>query len=69
MTTKTIANRSIKARAKATPDRIQNDIINAKAIVDQKIVDNTIHHIAETEALGLADLPDGNISVPMNLWP
>ena len=67
-TTKTVANRAIKARAKATPDRIQNDIVSAKAIVDQKIVDNAIHHVAETEELSLADLPDGDISVPMNLW-
>ena len=67
-TTKTVANRAIKARAKATPDRIQNDIVSAKAIVDQKIVDNAIHHVAETEELSLNDLPKGDISVPMNLW-
>ncbi len=67
-TTKTIANRAIKARAKATPDRIQNDIVSAKAIVDQEIVNNAIHHVAETEELSLADLPVGDISVPMNLW-
>ncbi len=67
-TTKTVANRAIKARAKATPDRIQNDIVSAKAIVNQKIVDNAIHHVAETEELSLADLPEGDISVPMNLW-
>ena len=67
-TTKTVANRSIKARAKATPDRIQKDIVSAKAIVDQKIVDNSIHHVAETEELTVADLPQGDISVPMNLW-
>lgn len=66
--TKTVANRAIKARAKATPDRIQNDIVSAKAIVDQKIIDNAIHHVAETEELTLADLPNGDISVPMNLW-
>jgi uncharacterized protein (DUF934 family) len=67
-TTKTVANRAIKSRAKGTPDRIQKDIISAKAIVDQKIVDNTIHHVAETEELSVADLPEGDISVPMNLW-
>lgn len=66
--TKTVANRAIKARAKATPDRIQKDIISAKAIIDQKIVDNAIHHVAETEELTLADLPEGDISVPMNMW-
>ena len=68
MTTKTQANRSIKARPKATPDRIQTDIVTAKAIIDKKIVDNAIHHVAETEGLTVADLPNGDISVPMNLW-
>jgi len=68
MTSKTVANRSIKARAKATPDRIQKDIISAKAIVDQKIVDNQMHHVAETDSLEISDLPNGDISVPMNLW-
>ena len=66
--TKTVANRAIKARPKATPDRIQNDIVSAKAIIDQTIVDNAIHHVAETEELSVADLPSGDISVPMNLW-
>ncbi len=68
MTTKTQANRSIKARAKATPDRIQSDIKNIKAIVNQEIVDSDIHHVAETEDLSVADLPSGDISVPMNMW-
>jgi len=67
-TTKTVANRAIKARAKATPDRIQKDIVSAQAIVNQEIVDNTIHHVADTEELTVSDLPNGDISVPMNLW-
>lgn len=66
--TKTVANRAIKARPKATPDRIQNDIISEQAIVDRKIVDNTLHHVAETQELSPEDLPQGDISVPMNLW-
>lgn len=66
--TRTVANRSIKARPKATPDRIQADIVTAKAIVNQTIVDNAIQHVAETQDLSLADLPEGDISVPMNLW-
>lgn len=66
--TRTVANRSIKARPKATPDRIQTDIVSAQAIVNQTIVDNNIHHVAETEDLSVSDLPKGNISVPMNLW-
>ena len=67
-TPKTVANRAIKARAKAASERIQKDIVNAKAIVDQEIVDNAFHHLAEPQTLGLGDLPKGNISVPMNFW-
>jgi uncharacterized protein (DUF934 family) len=66
--TRTVANRSIKARPKATPDRIQSDIVSAKAIIDQAVVDNSVHHVAETQELSIADLPQGDISVPMNLW-
>lgn len=65
---KNVANRSKKARPKATPSRIQNNIESAKAIVDQSIIDNTIIHIAETEQLSAADLPKGQVSVPLNLW-
>ena len=43
-TQKTVPNRAIKARANATPDRIQKDITNAKAIIDRNIVDNA-HHV------------------------
>lgn len=68
MSTKTIADRSKKARPKATPSRIQSNIVSAQAIVDQKIVDNQIVHIAETEELTAADLPFGQVSVPLNLW-
>jgi uncharacterized protein (DUF934 family) len=67
-TSKAVANRAIKARGKATPSRIQANIVSTKAIVDKAIVDNTIHHVAETEALAITDLPTGDISVPMNLW-
>ena len=62
------ANRAIKARPKASPDRIQADIINAQAIVDRTIVDNQIHHVAETEDLELENLPEGDISVPLSFW-
>lgn len=65
---KTIANRSKKARPKATPSRMQSNIQSEHAIVDQKIVDNLIVHIAETEDLVAADLPSGQVSVPLNLW-
>lgn len=63
-----VANRAIKARPKATPDRIQEDISRNRAIVDKEIVDNTIYHVAETEDLSLDSLPEGDISVPLNLW-
>lgn len=64
----TIANRSIKARPKATPSRIQEDIRREKMILDRSIVDNSLVHVAETEALSISMLPDGHISVPLNLW-
>lgn len=65
---KNIADRSKKARPKATPSRIQSNIESAKAIVDQSIIDNAIIHIAETEELSAADLPNTQVSVPLNLW-
>ena len=60
--------KNLKARPKATPSRIQENIQTAKAIVAKAITDNDFIHIAETEELTLADLPAGNISVPLNLW-
>lgn len=64
----TVANRAIKARPKATPDRIQENIRNSKVVVAEAIEDNDLLHIAETEELTVNDLPAGNISVPLNLW-
>ena len=63
-----VANRSIKARPKATPDRLQENRQTPQAIVEQKIVQNSLLHIAETELLEVQDLPAGDISVPLNLW-
>lgn len=60
--------KNLKARPKATPSRIQENIQSTKAIVEQAIVDNDFTHIAETEELSIADLPKGNLSVPLNLW-
>ncbi len=68
MSTKSIADRSKKARPKATPSRIQSNIVSAQAIVDQEIVDNQVVHVAETEELTAGDLPSGQVSVPLNLW-
>ena len=60
--------RNLKARPKASPSRIQQNIHSQQAIVTRAIVDNTIQHIAETEDLNLNDLPSGDISVPLNVW-
>jgi len=65
---KNVPNRSKKARPKATPSRIQSNIESAQAIVDQTVVDNAFVHVAETEELTAADLPGGQVSVPLNLW-
>jgi len=64
----TVANRAIKARSKASPDRIQKNIDNARVIRDGCIQDNDIVHIAETEDLSVEALPAGNVSVPLSLW-
>ncbi|NND83086.1 MAG: DUF934 domain-containing protein, partial [Gammaproteobacteria bacterium] len=63
-----VANRAIKARAKATPDRIQENIANAKVIKGGAVHDNQMIHIAEAETLSVADLPQGSMSVPLSLW-
>jgi len=60
--------RNLKARPKASPSRIQQNIDSQQAIVDGVIVDNSIQHIAETEEMNLGDLPTGDISVPLNFW-
>lgn len=61
-------NRNLKARPKVTPFRIQANIVSAQAIVNESIVDNDLIHVAETEELTVADLPQGQVSVPLNLW-
>ena len=68
MTKVTTANRAIKARVKASASRIQSDIQNDFAIVDQIIVDNNILHLASNEELDVNDLPTGQLSVPLGLW-
>ena len=62
------ANRAIKARQKASLDRIKQNIHSNKFIKAREILDNDFIHIAETEDLAVADLPAGNISVPLNFW-
>ena len=63
-----IANRKIKAKAKASPDRIEGDIRTKKVIIDGQIVDNHLLHLAESSALDIAELPTGEISVPLEFW-
>lgn len=63
-----VADRSIKARAKASPDRMQKNIRNANVIKKDAVHSNDFLHIAEADELSLADLPAGNISVPLTFW-
>jgi uncharacterized protein (DUF934 family) len=62
------ANRSIKARSKASPDRIQSNIKNSKVIKVGAVENNQLIHLAETEELDVDNLPSGDISVPLDLW-
>ena len=61
-------DKNLKRRSKAGPSRIQENIQNTNVITNQQILNNDLLHIAETEELGLADLPNGKISVPLNIW-
>jgi len=61
-------NKNLKKRPKAGPSRIQENIQNANVIRNKQVLNNDLLHIAETEKLGLADLPSGNISVPLSIW-
>jgi uncharacterized protein (DUF934 family) len=63
-----IANRKIKARTKANPDRIKSDISNSKLIKNSEVVDNAVLHIAESEEFDINSLPAGNVSVPLSVW-
>ena len=64
----TVANRAIKARGKASPDRIQEDIRNAQVIRNNAIEKNDFVHLAESDELATGTLPDGNLSVPLSFW-
>ncbi len=61
-------DKNLKKRPKAGPSRIQENIDNSQVIQNLQVVDNDLLHIAETEELTTDDLPNGNISVPLNLW-
>lgn len=55
---------NLKARPKALPDRISEDITNAKAILDGAVVTNKLRHAANPE--GLSECVDA--SVPLQFW-
>ena len=57
-----VANRALKARAKAAADRIQQDINNTKVIRNSVVHSNDFLHLAESDDLS------GNISVPLSFW-
>lgn len=62
------AVKNLKARPKAAPSRIQDDIMRQLAIVDREVVANGMQHLAETEDLNVDNLPDGDLSVPLEFW-
>jgi uncharacterized protein (DUF934 family) len=63
-----VANRALKARAKAADDRIQGNIKNTKVIRNRAIHSNDFEHLAEADDLSIHNLPSGNISVPLSFW-
>ncbi len=63
-----VANRALKARAKAAADRIQQDINNTKVIRNSVVHSNDFLHLAESDDLSITNLPSGNISVPLSFW-
>jgi len=63
-----VANRALKARAKAAADRIQQDINNTKVIRNSVVHSNDFLHLAESDDMSINNLPSGNISVPLSFW-
>jgi uncharacterized protein (DUF934 family) len=63
-----VANRAIKAKPKASSDRIKSDIHNDKVIVNKAVEKNTMQHLAESDDLQMTQLPTGDISVPLSFW-
>ena len=60
--------KNLKARPKASPSRLQENLRVSKAIVDQEIVSNQMIHLAEDESLSVKDLPECDLSVPLEFW-
>jgi len=61
-------NRELKARGKASPDKIQSTIRNSTLIRNGIIEDNDMDHHAESDNINVKDLANGNVSVPLSVW-
>lgn len=59
---------NLKARTKPNPSRIQSNLSSSQAIVEQQVINNNLLHLAESEALSIDKLPNGDISVPLTFW-
>lgn len=64
----TVPNRAAKARPKAAPEFLSEDLKNAKVIRANKIEDNQMVHIAPNEELSVDTLPEGELSLPLEFW-
>ncbi len=62
------ANRAIKAKPEALPDFLSEDLKNSKVVRLSGVDSNSMQHLAPGEALTLASLPAGEISVPLEFW-
>jgi len=60
--------KNLKARPKAGPSRITDNIVNKHVIRDQAVQDNTLIHLAESDNLSLDSLPNTPVSVPLSFW-
>lgn len=64
----TTVNRSLKVRTKVAPDRLQENVSNARVIRNRQIEVNDMLHLAEADDLEISELPVGAISTPMEFW-
>ena len=55
---------NLKARPKALPDRISEDIARADVIINGAVVRNTLAHLAEPDSVDSC----ANASVPLEFW-
>jgi uncharacterized protein (DUF934 family) len=61
---------NLKARPKATPDRISQNIETKQVIREQQVQDNDWLHLAESEELSIDSVTaqSKNVSVPLSFW-